>query len=79
MSLPGIKVKRNIYVKGFTKFPYQMLTGKNLMYYTGDIIFVDSEPLEYDYKQDWYFDCDCEFREWGRLVKIDKQNKKQTK
>ncbi len=56
-----------------------MLTGKNLMYYTGDIIFVDSEPLEYDYKQDWYFDCDCEFREWGRLVKIDKQNKKQTK
>lgn len=79
MSLPGIRIKRNIYVKGFTKFPYQMLTGKNLMYYTGDIIFVDSEPLEYDHKQDWYFDCDCEFHEWGKLVKIDKQSKKQTK
>lgn len=56
-----------------------MLTGKNLMYYTGDIIFVDSEPLEYDHKQDWYFDCDCEFHEWGKLVKIDKQSKKQTR
>lgn len=72
MSVSSIKIKRNVYVKGFKTFPYQLLTGKHILCYTGDVICgIESEPPEYDYKKDWYFDCDCEFHEWGKLVKID--------
>lgn len=80
MSLSNIKIKRNIYVKGFKKFPYQLLTGRHVLCYSGDIICdVDVLPEDYDSKKDWYFDCDCEFQEWGRLVKIEETNKKQNK
>lgn len=50
------------------------------MCYSGEIICdVDNVPEDYDSKKDWYFDCDCEFQEWGRLVKIEETNKKQNK
>ena len=79
MSLSSIKIKRNIYVKGYDKFPYQLLTGRHVMCYDGSIICgVETTPEGYDHKRDWYFDCDCEFQEWGRLVKID-NNKDKTK
>ena len=76
MSLSNVRIKRNIYVKGFNKFPYQLLTGRHIMCYSGDIICdVDDLPPEYDHKKDWYFDCDCEFQEWGQLIKIDNKTK----
>lgn len=80
MSLSSIKIRRNIYVKGFDRFPYQLLTGRHIMCYDGDIICgVDAVPDEFDHKKDWYFDCDCEFQEWGRLVKIDNKDKTKKK
>ena len=76
MSLSSVRIKRNIYVKGFNKFPYQLLTGRHIMCYSGDIICdVDDLPPVYDHKKDWYFDCDCEFQEWGQLIKIDNKTK----
>jgi hypothetical protein len=66
-----VKTKHNIYVKGYKKFPYQKLTGKHYLYYTGDIIFYDeSLPDEYDYKNDFVFDCECEFEGWSKIIKV---------
>ena len=67
-----MKIYRNIYVKDYSKFPYQKLTGSNTLYYTGKIIYVKSKPDSYDSKEDFYFDCDCEYPEWREIVKVKK-------
>ena len=65
-----MKVYRNVYVKKWKRFPYQKLTGRNTLYYTGSIILeCEGMPDGYDSKKDFYFDCDCEFSEWRNLVK----------
>ncbi len=27
-------------------------------------------PAEFDYKKDYYFDCDCNFEDWKNLRRI---------
>lgn len=71
MSFLGLKIYRNIYVKDYNRFPYQKLSGKNTLLYSGKIICgVKEEPAEFDYKQDYYFDCDCCFEDWKNLKRI---------
>lgn len=66
-----LKVFRNIYVKGYKKFPYQKLSGRHTLMYRGKIICgVDRIPDEFDSKQDFYIDCDCEFETWRNLKRI---------
>ena len=61
---------RNIYTK-YKSFPYQKLTGKNTLAYSGKIITsVDSIPDEYDSKKDYYFGCECNYSDWREIVKI---------
>ena len=65
------KIYRNIYLKGYKKFPYQKLTGRNDLYYTGELICgVTGLPPGFDKNQDYFIGCDCEFPKIRRLVKI---------
>lgn len=67
----GLKIYRNVYVKGYQKFPYQKLTGRHTLLYKGKIICgVTSKPKEFDDKQDIYLDCDCDFPHWKNLRRI---------
>ena len=64
MSLLNIKLYRNVYIKGYKRIPFQLMTGKNIIVYYGDIILgVESEPDKYDSKNDLYISCDCELKE----------------
>jgi hypothetical protein len=66
-------VYRNIYVRGFRKFPYQLLSGKGILCYTGRIICgVDSIPDGFT-KDDLYISCDCDFKKWRELKKVFKK------
>jgi len=66
-----VKAFRNIFVKDYTKFPYQKLTGNDVLRYTGKInYYTGSTPDRFDSKQDILFDCDCEFGQWKRLEKV---------
>lgn len=66
-----LKIYRNIYVKGYKKFPYQKLSGRNTLLYSGKIICDVSEiPSEYDDSKDYFFDCDCDFPHWKNLKRI---------
>lgn len=67
-----MKAFRNIYVKDYTKFPYVKLTGKNVLNYTGKIIYYKGEvPSSFSSSAgDIVFDCDCEYEEWRKLNKI---------
>lgn len=66
-----MKYFKNIYVKGYKKFPYSKLNGIKVLSYTGKIIFYDNElPKEFNTKEDIVFDCECEYGEWRKLEKI---------
>lgn len=66
-----MKIYRNIYVKDYQKFPYQKLSGRNTLCYSGKIICgVTAIPEEFDSKKDFYFDCDCNFEDWKNLRRI---------
>ena len=66
-----MKIYRNIYVKDYKKFPYQKLSGRVTLLYSGKIICgVTSEPEEFDYKKDYYSDCDCNFGDWKNLQRV---------
>jgi len=69
-SLRALKTYRNVYVKGYKRFPYQKLTGRNALVYTGEIIFVDNLPDEYDKKKDIYLNCECDFSKYRNIYKI---------
>ena len=50
---------------------YQKLSGRNTLLYSGKIICgVTETPQEFDYKKDYYFDCDCNFSDWKNLKRI---------
>lgn len=71
MSFLGLKIYRNIYVKTYQRFPYQKLSGRNTLLYSGKIICgVTETPQDFDYKKDYYFDCDCNFSDWKNLKRI---------
>jgi len=66
-----MKVYRNIYVKDYSFFPYQKLTGKLTMKYNGIIICgINNTPKNYDADKDFYFNCDCEYGEWKNLERV---------
>lgn len=66
-----MKIFRNIYVKDYKKFPYQKLSGKHTLYYSGKIICGITEyPTDFDYKKDYYFDCDCNFGDWKNIQRV---------
>ena len=66
-----MKAFRNIYVKDRESFPYRMLSGKDVLNYTGKIIYYKFViPSDYDSHQDIVFDCDCEYTQWRRLNRI---------
>lgn len=70
-TLSDIKVYRNIYVKGYKKFPYQKLTGRNCLVYSGEIILgVEELPDEYDKKKDLYMNCECDFSKYRNIYKL---------
>ena len=61
---------RNVYVKR-DKIPYQWLTGKNILYYSGSLITnVQGIPKDYDKDKDYYFSCDCNYSKWKEIRKI---------
>lgn len=63
-------IYRNIYLKNYKKFPYQMLHGRDTLYYTGKIICgVTSKPKDFTNK-DLYIDCDCDFARWKNLKRV---------
>lgn len=65
---------RNVYVKGYDKFPYKNLSGKHILEYTGKIIYYKKTlPDSYNSKTDIVFDCDCEYCVWNKLVKVFKK------
>lgn len=73
----GIRVYRDIYVKGYKKFPTQKLTGRNDLLYTGKVICgVTETPTGYDKDVDLYINCDCDFPKWRKLVFIKTKSKK---
>lgn len=66
-----MKYFRNVYVKGYDKFPYTKLSGSKVLYYTGKLIYYKGTlPKECVVGTDFVFDCDCEFSEWKKLNKI---------
>ena len=61
---------RDVYIRK-DKIPYQWLTGKNILYYTGRIYTnVKGIPAGYDGDKDYYFTCDCEYPKWKEIRKI---------
>jgi hypothetical protein len=71
MSFLGLTIYRNIYVKDYKKFPYQLLSGRNTLLYKGKIYCdVSTLPKDYDPKQDIYINCDCDFSKWKNLKRI---------
>ena len=71
-----MKAFRNVYVKDRESFPYRMLSGNDVLNYTGKIIYYKSVlPSDFDPHQDMAFDCDCEYGQWRRLNRIFSKNK----
>jgi hypothetical protein len=71
LKIPGIKIYRNIYIKGYKKFPYQKLTGRNILLYRGKIICgIDNIPDDFNNKLDLFISCDCDFSKWKNLQRI---------
>jgi hypothetical protein len=62
------KKYRNIFFKDYAKFPYQKLTGRNILLYTGKLMKYDEK--EYDSNRDYFFDCDCKYPLWKELKKL---------
>ena len=67
----GLKIYRNVYVKDYQKFPYQKLTGRNTLLYTGKVICgVKNKPNELDDKKEREISWDCDFPKWENLRRI---------
>lgn len=65
------KIYRNIYIKKYKRLPSQKLTGRNDIYYTGELICgVTGLPEGFDKNKDWFIGCDCEFPNIRQFVKI---------
>lgn len=67
----SLKIFRNIYIKDYKIFPYQKLTGRNTLYYSGKIFYnINTLPPDFNDKIDIYLNCDCDFPKWKNLKKI---------
>lgn len=62
-------IYRHIYYKDYRSFPYQKLTGRNVLLYKGQIKKYD-EHSDYDPKTDYFFDCDCKYPLWHELKRL---------
>ena len=63
------KKYRNVYYKGYNKFPYQKLTGRNILLYTGQLLpYMDD--ADYNMMTDYLFDCDCKYPMWHELKRL---------
>lgn len=67
-SFPGIY--RNVYYKDYAKFPYQKLTGRKVLLYTGKVMKVDITSMDFDARKDYFFDCDCKYPLWKELKHV---------
>lgn len=75
-TFSSIKKYRDVYVKGYKRIPKQLLTGKNIILYTGNLICgFDEIPNTYDRHKDFLISCDCEFPEIKEVVKLKTNNK----
>lgn len=70
--LSNLKIYRNVYIKGFNKVPYQLMTGRHTLLYSGKIICgLDKPPDYFDKSQDIFLGtCDCDFHHWKNLKRI---------
>lgn len=67
----GLKIYRNILLKNYKSFPYQKLSGRNTLLYSGKIIYnVTTKPDDFDSAKDLYITCDCEFSKWKNIKRI---------
>ena len=67
----GIKIYNNIYLKKYKSFPYQKLTGRNTLLYSGKIFYdIKNRPANFDSKKDLYINCDCDFSKWKNIKRI---------
>ena len=67
----GLKIYRNILLKNYKSFPYQKLSGRNTLLYSGKIICnVKSKPDNFDDSKDLYITCDCDFSKWKNIKRI---------
>lgn len=60
---------RNVFYKDFARFPYQKLTGRNILLYTGKIMKFEHNS-DYDSSKDYFFDCDCKYPLWKELKRL---------
>jgi len=66
----SIDIYRNVYIKN-DKIPYQWLTGRSILYYTGKLYTnVKGLPKDYDKDKDYYFSCTCNYLKWKEIKKI---------
>jgi hypothetical protein len=66
-----IKIYRNIYLRDYANFPFQKLTGRKTLLYSGIIEGnVKQRPKNYDSKKDIYITCDCDFSKWKNLKRV---------
>ena len=64
----GLKIYRNILLKDYKSFPYQKLTGRNTLLYSGKILCdVEHKPNDFDNNKDLYITCDCDFSKWKNI------------
>lgn len=70
-SFFGLRIYRNIYVKDYSRFPYQKLKGRHTLMYRGKIICgVKELPKEYDSSKDIFISCECDFDKYKNLKRI---------
>lgn len=71
-QIPYLKIYRNVYIKSYSKVPYQLLTGRHTLLYKGKIVCgVSAPPAEFDKTQDIFLgSCDCDFGHWKNLKRI---------
>lgn len=70
-ELCGLKIYRDIYVKDYNKFPYQKLSGRKTLLYSGKIICgIKDLPSSFDKNKDLYINCDCDFPNWKNLKRV---------
>lgn len=62
-------IYRHVYYKDYRSFPYQKLTGRNVLLYKGKLLpYTDN--VDYDIKKDYLFDCDCKYPLWHELKRL---------
>lgn len=63
------KIYRHVYYKDYRSFPYQKLTGRNVLLYKGKLLPY-TDKVDYDSSKDYLFDCDCKYPLWRELKRL---------